>query len=265
MKFLKFFLPVQLIEKLGANTLKITHGVGASGVLFSEAFFLIFCPPFRFHLFFKQMEFIGNKSIWITILTGTFTGMVLTIQSYFALKQFSSESIVGGMVAASMTRELGPVLTALMVNARAGSAIAAEIGTMRVTEQIDALQSLAVNPVQYLISPRIVAGVLMLPMLTAIANVTGVLGGYMIGVGLLGIDEGIFWAKTKDFVEFKDIVGSLLKAALFGLTLTFVGCYKGYYTTNGAEGVGRSTTEAVSFSAIFILLSDYIFTSFWQR
>ncbi len=257
--------PLRWIENLGDSVLGGIRGVGTAGLLFVETIFFLFVPPFRWTLFFKQMEFIGNKSLWITLLTGMFTGMVLTIQSYFALRQFSSETIVGGMVAVSMTRELGPVLTALMVNARAGSAIAAEIGTMRVTEQVDALQSLAVNPVQYLVTPRVFAGIVMLPVLTAIANMTGIFGGYLVGVVLLDIDPGIFMAKTKDFVELRDIVGSLLKAALFGLVLTFVGSYKGYYTTNGAEGVGRSTTEAVSFSAIFILLSDYIFTSFWQR
>ena len=164
-----------------------------------------------------------------------------------------------------MTRELGPVLTALMVNARAGSAIAAELGTMRVTEQIDALQSLAVNPVQYLVTPRILAGLVMLPSLTMVANFTGILGSYLVGVLLLGVDSGIFLSKIESFVELRDIWGSLIKAAIFGVVLTHVGCYKGYFTENGAEGVGRATTEAVSFSAVFILFSDYIFTSFWQR
>ena len=244
---------------------KSIDGVGRATLLLFEASYALVIPPFRFKLFLKQMEFIGNKSLWITILTGTFTGMVLTIQSYFALKTFSSESIVGGMVAVSMTRELGPVLTALMVNARAGSAIAAELGTMKVTEQIDALQSLAVNPVQYLVTPRILAGLVMLPSLTMVANFTGILGCYLVGVLVLGVDSGMFVSKVESFVEMRDIWGSLIKAAIFGVVLTHVGCYKGYYTENGAEGVGRATTEAVSFSAVFILFSDYIFTSFWQR
>jgi phospholipid/cholesterol/gamma-HCH transport system permease protein len=254
-----------LFSGLSRSAQNTILGLGLAGMLLGEAILALFRPPLRFNLFFKQMEFIGNKSMWITILTGTFTGMVLTIQSYFALRTFSSESIVGGMVAVSMTRELGPVLTALMVNARAGSAIAAEIGTMRVTEQVDALQSLAVNPVQYLVTPRILAGIVMLPCLTMVANVTGILGSYLVGVLLLGVDAGIFLSKIEDFVVVRDIWGSLLKAAMFGLVLTHVGCYKGYYTENGAEGVGRATTEAVSFSAVFILFSDYVFTSFWQR
>ncbi len=256
---------LQWIENLGKYTLTSINGVGVAGLLFVEACVFACIPPFRWKLLFKQMEFIGNKSVWITLLTGVFTGLVMTLQSYFALRQFSSETIVGGMVAVSMIRELGPVLTALMVNARAGSAIAAEIGTMRVTEQIDALQSLAVNPIQYLITPRIIAGVVMLPVLTSIANMMGVFGSYILAVGLLDVDSGIFMAKIRDFVVIRDIIGSMLKAALFGVVLTFIGCYKGYHASNGAEGVGKATTEAVSFSAVFILLSDYIFTSFWQR
>ncbi|MBF0289173.1 MAG: ABC transporter permease [SAR324 cluster bacterium] len=256
---------LQWIENLGKHILEGIHGAGNAGLLFVEACVFVCVPPFRFKLFFKQMEFIGNKSLWITLLTGIFTGLVMTLQSYFALRQFSSETIVGGMVAVSMIRELGPVLTALMVNARAGSAIAAEIGTMRVTEQIDALQSLAVSPVQYLITPRILAGVVMLPVLTSIANMMGVVGSYLLAVGLLDVDSGIFMAKIRDFVVVRDIIGSMLKAAMFGVVLTFIGCYKGYNASNGAEGVGKATTEAVSFSAVFILLSDYIFTSFWQR
>ena len=253
------------VSSIGRTTIAMVQGCGVAGVLLIDALKGMVAPPFRPKLFAKQMEFIGNKSLWITILSATSIGMVMTIQSYFQLKNFSAETVVGGMVAAAMTRELGPLLTALMVNARAGSAIAAELGTMRVTEQIDALQSMAINPVQYLVTPRIFAGVTMLPVLTVLANVTGIMGSYLVGVVLLKVDEGIFWQKVTDFVSFRDIIGSLLKAAIFGLVLTHVGCFKGYYTTNGAEGVGRATTEAVTFSAIFILISDYIFTSFWQR
>jgi len=167
-------------------------------------------------------------------------------------------------VAVAMTRELGPVLSALMVNARAGSAIAAEIGTMRVTEQIDALFALAVNPVQYLISPRVIAGLLMVPILTAIADMTGIVGGYLVGVILLGVDPGIFMAKIVDFVTLSDILQGSFKAAVFGVILTQVAAYKGYTTYGGAEGVGRATTEAVVVSAVLILFADYLITVFWQ-
>jgi len=252
------------IERLGGATLHSVNGVGAFGVLFGQAMALAVRPPFRVSQFFKQMEFIGNKSLGVVILTGMFTGMVLTFQTYRSLRDFSSETIVGGLVAVAMTRELGPVLSALMVNARAGSAIAAEIGTMRVTEQIDALFALAVNPVQYLISPRVIAGLLMVPILTAIADMTGIVGGYLVGVILLGVDPGIFMAKIVDFVTLGDIMQGSFKAAVFGVILTQVAAYKGYTTYGGAEGVGRATTEAVVVSAVLILFADYLITVFWQ-
>jgi phospholipid/cholesterol/gamma-HCH transport system permease protein len=252
------------VERLGRVSIGALNGTGRCGVLFWEAMTLAVRPPYRLHLLFKQMEFIGNKSLGVTLLTGLFTGMVMTFQIYRALRDFSSESIVGGLVAVAMVRELGPVLTALMVNARAGSAVAAEIGTMRVTEQIDALFALAVNPVQYLITPRVLAGLIMLPFLGAIADMTGVLGGYLVGVILLGVDSGIYRAKVIDFLSFSDIMQGAVKAAVFGTILTHVGCYKGYFTSGGAEGVGRATTEAVVLSAVLILFSDYLITVFWQ-
>ncbi len=252
------------VEALGSVTLSSLHGVGRCGVQFGEAVYQAFQRPFRPQLLMKQMEFIGNKSLGVVLLTGMFTGMVMTFQSYRSLRDFGSESIVGGLVAVAMVRELGPVLSALMVNARAGSAVAAEIGTMRVTEQIDALFALGINTVQYLFTPRIVAGLVMLPFLTAIADITGVLGGYIVGVLLLGVDPGIYLAKVIDFVTLSDIVQGSVKAAVFGLILTHIGTYKGYNTSGGAEGVGQATTEAVVMSAVLILFSDYLITVFWQ-
>lgn len=252
------------VETLGGTALNSLHGIGLCGLQFSEALVQATRPPYRIALLFKQLEFIGNKSLGVVLLTGMFTGMVMTFQSYRSLRDFGSESIVGGLVAVAMVRELGPVLSALMVNARAGSAVAAEIGTMRVTEQIDALFALGINTVQYLFTPRVLAGVIMLPFLTAIADITGVLGGYLVGVSLLGVDSGIFLAKVIDFVTLSDILQGTVKAAIFGLILTQIGTYKGYNTSGGAEGVGRATTEAVVMSAILILISDYLITVFWQ-
>lgn len=252
------------IEALGAAALRGLTDLGAGGVLFGQAVAAIVRPPFRFGELLKQMEFIGNKSLGVVILTGLFTGMVMTFQLYRALRDFGSETIVGGLVAVAMVRELGPVLSSLMVNARAGSAIAAQIGTMRVTEQVDALFALAVNPVQYLVTPRVIAGMIMLPMLGAISNVTGVAGGYLVGVWLLGVDPGIFMANVYAFVSFGDIMQGTVKASVFGTLLTMIGAYKGYTTTGGAEGVGRATTEAVVISAVSILFSDYLITVFWQ-
>ena len=218
-------------------------------------------PPVRWRLFFKQMEFVGVGSLFVVLLTGLFTGMVLALQTYHAFRMFSAESLVGATVALSMTRELGPVITALMVTGRAGSAIAAEIGTMRVTEQIDALAVMAINPVQYLVLPRLVAGVVMLPLLTAISDFVGVVGGYMVGVNLLGINAGLFMNKIYEYVELEDIYNGLTKAAVFGLILTLVGCYKGFYTRGGAEGVGRATTQSVVLASIMILMGDYVLTA----
>jgi phospholipid/cholesterol/gamma-HCH transport system permease protein len=252
------------VEQFGLSAMSWLDGLGLCGIQFGEAVRQVFRKPFRGKLLLKQMEFIGNKSLGVTLLTGMFTGMVMTFQLYRTLRDFSSETIVGGVVAVAMVRELGPVLSSLMVNARAGSAIAAEIGTMKVTEQVDALFALGVNPIQYLFTPRVLAGLLMQPLLTAIADVTAVGGGYLVGVWLLGVDPGIFLAKVWDFLKLGDIMQGTLKACVFGTILTQVGCYKGYNTSGGAEGVGRATTDAVVISAISILFSDYLITVFWQ-
>ena len=246
---------------LGRSAVGLIEEMGLMLLLFGEACLWFVRPPVRFRLFFKQMEFIGVGSLFVVLLTGLFTGMVLALQTYHAFRMFSAESLVGATVALSMTRELGPVITALMVTGRAGSAIAAEIGTMRVTEQIDALDVMAINPVQYLVVPRLVAGVIMLPLLTAISDFVGVVGGYMVGVNLLGINAGLFMNKIYEYVELEDIYNGLTKAAVFGLILTLVGCYKGFYTRGGAEGVGRATTQSVVLASIMILMGDYVLTA----
>ena len=201
------------------------------------------------------------KSIFVVVLTGTFTGMVLALQGYHGFRMFSAESLVGSTVALGMTRELGPVLTSLMVTARAGSAMAAELGTMRVTEQIDALYVMAANPVKHLIVPRVIAGVLMVPMLTVVSDFMGIMGGYLVGVHILNINEGIFIKNITRLVDMYDIYNGLAKAACFGLILSLIGCYKGFHTKGGAEGVGRATTEAVVLASITILISDYFLTA----
>jgi phospholipid/cholesterol/gamma-HCH transport system permease protein len=197
----------------------------------------------------------------VVVITGAFTGMVLAIQTYYGFRMFGGESLVGATVALSMTRELGPAITALMVTGRAGSAMAAELGTMRVTEQIDALYSMSVNPVQYLIMPRVIAGILMLPVLTVVSDFIGIVGGYFVGVGLLNINSGIFMARIVEFVDLDDIVNGLIKASVFGLILSLVGCYKGFHTSGGAAGVGRATTPSVVISSVSILISDYFLTA----
>lgn len=218
-------------------------------------------PPFRFRVITKQMEFVGVNSLMVVLITGAFTGMVLALQSYHAFKMFGGESLVGATVALSMTRELGPVFTALMVTGRAGSAMAAELGTMKVTEQIDALQTMSVSPIQFLVLPRVIAGIIMLPFLTVISDFIGVVGGYFIGVEVLKINSGIFMSKIFEMVDLEDIFNGLIKSACFGLILSIIGCYKGLYTTGGAEGVGKATTQSVVFSSIAIFISDYFLTA----
>lgn len=239
----------------------VTSEFGRTWLMLMETAYWTFRRPFKFDYLFKQMEFIGVKSLGIVIITGGFTGMVLALQTYYGFRRFSSEGLVGATVALSMTRELGPVLTALMVTGRAGSAMAAELGSMRVSEQIDALTVMALSPVKYLVVPRVLASLFMLPVLTVIADFTGILGGYFVGVKLLGINEGVFVARMIKYVSLDDIYNGLAKAAVFGVILSVISCYKGFYTKGGAEGVGRATTEAVVVSSVTILISDYVLTS----
>ena len=220
-----------------------------------------FYPPFRFHLIMKQIHFIGVRSIAVITLTAVFTGMVIGLQGYYTLRQFGSESLLGSAVALSLIRELGPVLTALMVTARAGSAITAEIGIMQITEQIDALFAMAVNPIRYLIVPKMLAALVAVPLLCAIFDVVGIGGGYLVGVKLLGVSEGAYFGQMKASVVWKDVFSGFWKSVSFGLLLTWIACYKGYYTSHGAEGVSRATTESVVLASVTILVWDYFMTS----
>lgn len=204
-----------------------------------------------------QMERIGVSSLAITLITGTFSGAVLAIQSYKGFHDLGSENLLGPIVALTMARELGPVLTGLMVAGRAGSAIAAEIGTMRITEQIDALQTLQINPFQYLIIPRVLAGIIVLPLLALFSIMFGVLGGYFVCIYKLSLNGEIFKLGIKEMLVLMDIYGGMIKASIFGFILTAIGSYKGYYTTGGAKGVGKATTEAVVVSSIMIIISNY--------
>lgn len=252
---------IALLELFGRVVIARIEEVGRVFLFLVETTVACLTPPLRWRLLFRQMEFVGVHSLSVVILTGTFTGMVLALQSYYGFRKFGAEGLVGTTVALSMARELGPVLTGLMVTARAGSAMAAELGSMRVTEQIDGLFVMAVDPVRYLVVPRILAGVLMLPVLTIISDFVGVLGGYFVGVNLLGINSGIYISNTVKYVELADIYNGLVKAAFFGLILTAIGCYKGYNARGGAQGVGQATTEAVVLSSVLILVNDYFLTA----
>ncbi len=251
----------KVISIVGEGVAGFIKEMGQIFLLFLDTIRWCFHPPFRLDLFFQQMDKVGVRSGLVVILTGAFTGMVLGLQGFHATRQFGAETMVGVAVALSMFRELGPVLTSFMVTGRAGSAMAAEIGTMRVTEQIDALLSMAVNPVKFLIVPRVLASIVVLPLLTIIADFIGIIGGYFMGVTVLGISAGAYVANMERYVKVDDIYHGLIKAAVFGLILSLIGCYKGYTTTGGAEGVGKATTQSVVLSAVLILMANYFLTA----
>ncbi|MSQ02394.1 MAG: ABC transporter permease [Myxococcales bacterium] len=214
-------------------------------------------PPFRWRLLFKQMEFVGNGSLSIVVITGVFTGMVFAVQSDYAFGMFGARGLLGSTVVLALTRELGPVLTSLMVNGRVGSAMAAELGTMRVTEQIDALESMAIDPIQYLASPRILASMLMLPILCATFDAVGAIGVSYVATYTLGVNPGPFFDRMMWYVDTDDIWGGMLKSAIFGFLLSSIGCFRGYTARGGAEGVGQATTKAVVAAGVLILVVDY--------
>jgi phospholipid/cholesterol/gamma-HCH transport system permease protein len=220
----------------------------------------VFRPPFYWRSIAKQMLEIGYYSLPVVGLTAIFTGMVLALQSYTGFSRFNAESSIAAVVVISITRELGPVLAGLMVAGRVGASMAAEIGTMRVTEQIDALTTLSTNPYKYLIAPRLIAGVLMLPLLVAVADVIGVFGGYLVGIHKLGFNPGIYLQNTFDFMEAKDVISGLVKASVFGFIISLMGCYNGFNSQRGAQGVGLATTNAVVTASILILVTNYIVT-----
>lgn len=234
---------------------------GSIAVMFAEALVMIPKKPYRWKLLLKQVEFIGYKSVPIVILTGAFTGMVFGLQCYVGFKRFGAETMAGTIVAMAMVRELGPVLASIMVAARAGSAMTAELGTMKVTEQIDALYSLAVDPVHYLVVPRLLAAMIVMPLLNVICIIFGLLGGYFVNVILMGTNGTLYYDNSIFYTTNTDIFHSLLKAFVFGMVIVSVSCYNGFNTKLGAEGVGKSTTMAVVQSCVLILMFDYIITS----
>jgi len=217
-------------------------------------------PPYDVREWFRQMVRVGVDSIPVVFLTTLFTGMVLALQTYEGFQRFHAQNYVGSVVSLSMLRELSPVLAALMVAGRVGSAMAAEIGTMRVTEQIDALTVLATNPIQYLVVPRVIATAVMLPFLTVMGNAVGITGGYIVAVNMMGANPVIYMESTFQFLDMGDFTSGIIKAFVFGIILSVTGCMKGYYTTGGAEGVGKSTTQSVVMASLVILLTDFFLT-----
>ena len=242
------------IEK---EAVRIFSDVGNMFILFLKSVTWIFRPPLQIRMIARQMEEFGIRSLPVVLLTGAFTGMVFALQSYHGFHRFGAETLIGPAVSLSLCRELGPVLTALMVAGRTGSAMAAEIGTMKVTEQIDALETLATNPVKYLVVPRLLSGIIMLPILTVFAISIGMLGGYVVSVYLMGANPTIYVKSSFDILYLEDITNGLIKAAFFGLVIALVGCYYGFYARGGAEGVGQATTKAVVVACMSILVLDF--------
>jgi len=226
-----------------------------------EALFWGVRPPYRGRLFVEAMEFIGIGSIFLVSLTAVFVGGVLALQLVDGFRDFGAENQTGAVIGLALAREVGPVFAALMVTSRAGSAMTTEIGSMRVTNQIDALVTMAVNPVQYLVVPRLVAGFVMVPVLTMLFNVVGVMGAFFVAVALLGLDPGVFMDRLKWLVDWDDLSQGLIKAMVFGVAVTLIACRQGFYAKGGAAGVGRATNRAVVQSAIAILMLDYLVTS----
>ncbi|WP_120496324.1 ABC transporter permease [Kiloniella sp. EL199] len=249
-----------ILQPLGNLTLRFLEIIGRLSVFASTAISHCFRSPFYPKLILKQMIEVGYYSLPVVGLTAIFTGMVLALQSYTGFARFSAESAIPNVVIVSITRELGPVLAGLMVAGRVGAAMAAEIGTMRVTEQIDALYTLATNPFKYLIAPRVIAGVLTLPLLVLVADTIGVFGGYLVSVHKLGFNPATYIKNTLDFMENLDVISGLVKAAVFGFLITLMGCYHGFHSKGGAQGVGAATTNAVVSASILILVFNYIIT-----
>lgn len=251
---------VPVLTQLGRVTLGFFRVVGRVTLFTAHSVSHCVRPPFFPCLVLRQMIEIGYYSLPVVGLTAIFTGMVLALQSYTGFARFSAESAIPNVVVISMTRELGPVLAGLMVAGRIGAAMAAEIGTMRVTEQIDALTTLSTNPFKYLIAPRLIAGIAMLPILVLTADIIGVLGGYVVSIYKLGFNPVVYLKNTFNFVETLDVASGLVKAGVFGFLISLMGCYHGYHSRGGAQGVGAATTNAVVSASILILTSNYIIT-----
>ena len=251
---------MNLLERIGRVFLSLFEETGLWFRMLWRTIIWTFRPPFEGREWLRQMVRVGVDSIPVVFLTTMFTGMVMALQTYNGFHRVHAENFVGSVVALAMLRELSPVLVALMVTGRVGSSMAAEIGTMRVTEQLDALQALATDPVQYLFVPRVIAGIVMLPLLTILGDALGVGGGYLVAVKLMDANPYIYEQNTYQFLQLNDVWSGLIKAAVFGLILTLTGCVRGYYTSGGAEGVGRATTAAVVSASLIILFTDFFLT-----
>lgn len=250
----------KIFQIVGGVVLSFCSTVGVLSSFIVRAIYHVFVPPYFPMQLFRQLINIGYYSLPVVGMTALFTGMVLALQSYTGFTRFNAEGAVAGVVVLSVTRELAPVLAGLMVAGRVGAAIAAEIGTMRVTEQIDALSTLSVNPFKYLVAPRIIAGTLMMPILVLLGDIIGIFGGYIVSIYSLGFGSVSYLTQTFDVLEAMDVISGLVKASVFGFIVTMMGCYHGYHSQRGAQGVGAATTNAVVSASILILIFNYVMT-----
>ena len=250
--------PLDLVAALGRGVLGLCRGVGTLTLFALAGLSHILRPPFYGRLFARALTDIGYFSLPVVALTAIFTGMVLALQSSTGLARFSAETAMPTLVVLSITRELGPVLAGLMVAGRVGAAMAAEIGTMRVTDQIDALTTLSTNPMKYLVAPRLLAGIVALPLLVVVADILGVFGGFIVATLKLGFNPHTYLSNTLTYMETQDVVSGLTKAAVFGFLISLMGCYHGYNSRGGAQGVGSATTMAVVSASVLILAFDYL-------
>jgi phospholipid/cholesterol/gamma-HCH transport system permease protein len=252
---------MRFLESIGRVILRILEQFGRSFQMLGQTALWAVRPPYDFGELLRQMVRVGWDSIPVVVVTTLFTGMVLALQTFNGFARFHAENLVGSVVALSLTRELAPVLVALMVTGRVGSAMAAELGTMRVTEQIDALTALGTEPVQYLIVPRVEAAILMMPLLVILGDAVGIYGGYLVAVQLLGANPVSYMDNTFQFLHTRqDVVSGLIKAAVFGLIFSLIACVRGYDTSGGAEGVGQATTRAVVSGSLSVLVADFFLT-----
>ncbi len=251
---------VAVVQYIGSKTINFSHEVGVFAIFLLKTLLGILKRPFYFSLIGRQLLTIGYFSLPVVAMTAFFSGAVLALQSYTGFSRFSAESSIATVVVLSITRELGPVLAGLMVAGRVGASIAAEIATMRVTEQIDALFTLSTDPIKYLVAPRVLAAVITLPCLVLIGDIIGVMGGYLVSVYKLGFSSAGYLISTEKYLEAIDVISGLVKAAAFGFIISIVSCYHGYYSGKGAKGVGYATTAAVVHSSIIILISNYLIT-----
>lgn len=248
---------VQGIEQIGLRLNAIVEDVGGLLMMLIDIAKWAVRPPYRIHNLLAQLDFVGVGSVLLVAFTGLFSGMVFAHQSARAFELFNSEALVGPTVALTITRELAPVFSALMVTMRAGSAMCTELGTMRVTEQVDALETMAVNPVQFLLVPRVLAGLIMVPLLVLVFDAAGLVGGYFVSVTVKGVTAGTWLSRTQQWLDPEDIVEGLIKGAVFGLFVALVACFKGFSAKGGAKGVGQATTDAMVASALGIFILDY--------